>query len=45
MIIRNLIKDVRPESVVVELCQDRYDDYFYDAITHPNYDNTMRTVH
>lgn len=44
MLIRNLIKDVKPEVVVLEMCQDRYDHWFYDAIAHPNYDHTLMDV-
>jgi pheromone shutdown protein TraB len=45
MLIRNLIKEVKPEVVVLEMCQDRYDHWFYDAIAHPNYDRTLMDVH
>ena len=44
-LIRDLIKDVKPESVVLEMCQDRYEHWFYDAISHPNYDRTLSEVH
>ena len=44
-LIRNIIKDVKPETVVLEMCQDRYDHWFYDAISHPNYDRTLTDVH
>lgn len=44
-VIRELIKDVKPESVVLEMCQDRYEHWFYDAISHPNYDRTLTDIH
>jgi pheromone shutdown protein TraB len=44
-LIRDIIKDVKPETVVLEMCQDRYDHWFYDAISHPNYDRTLSDVH
>jgi len=44
-LIRDLIKDIKPETVVLEMCQDRYDHWFYDAISHPNYDRTLSDVH
>ena len=44
-LIRDLIKDVKPESVVVEMCQDRYDEIFYDVVSHPNYDHTLSAIH
>jgi pheromone shutdown protein TraB len=40
-----LIKDLKPEVVVLEMCQDRYDHWFFDAIAHPNYDRTLMDVH
>jgi len=43
--VRNLIKEVKPEVVVLEMCQDRYDHWFYDAIAHPNYDKTLIDLH
>lgn len=45
MLIRDLIKEVKPEVVVLEMCQERYDHWFYDAIAHPNYDNTLMDIH
>ncbi len=44
-LIRDLIKDVQPETVVLEMCQDRYEHWFYDALTHPNYDRTLNDIH
>ena len=30
---------------MLEMCQDRYDHWFYDAISHPNYDRTLSDIH
>lgn len=30
---------------MLEMCQDRYDHWFFDAIAHPNYDRTLMDVH
>ena len=45
MLIRNLIKEVKPEVVVLEMCNERYEHWFFDAISHPNYDHTLMDVH
>ncbi|TNV80913.1 hypothetical protein FGO68_gene11472 [Halteria grandinella] len=45
MFIRNLIKEVKPEVVVLEMCNERYEHWFFDAISHPNYDHTLMDVH
>ena len=31
--------------VVLEMCNDRYDHWFYNAISHPNYDHTLMDIH
>ena len=36
---------MKPETVVLEMCQDRYEHWFYDAISHPNYDHTLSDIH
>ena len=36
---------MKPETVVLEMCQDRYEHWFYDAISHPNYDHTLTDIH
>ena len=43
--IRNFIKDLGAENVVLELCEERYEDEIYDIISHPNYDRTFNQVH
>ena len=39
--IKSLVKDVKPEVVLLELCDDRYDDWFNELAQHPNYDKYM----
>ena len=31
--------------MVVEMCEERYEDEIADIVAHPNYDNTMSNVH
>lgn len=44
-LIRNIVRDLRPESVVVEMCDDRYNRWLADVIAHPNYDSTISQIH
>lgn len=44
-LIRDLVRDIKPEAVVLEVCDDRYDHFFYDVISHPNYDKTFGDIH
>lgn len=44
-VIRNFLKEVAPEQVVLEMCDERYQEELEDIITHPNYDRTMSQVH
>lgn len=44
-LIRDFIKDLRAESVVLEMCEERYAEEMQDILEHPKYDNTMATVH
>ena len=43
--IRDFIKEVGAENVVLELCDERYEDELYEIISHPNYDRTFNQVH
>ena len=43
--IRDFIREVAAENVVLELCDERYEDEFYEIISHPNYDRTFNQVH
>jgi len=43
-IVRNLIKDLRPGSVVLELCQTRYKEVYEPILQHPGYEHTMKRV-
>jgi hypothetical protein len=40
-LIRDVVRDLRPESLVVEMCDDRYDRWLADVVAHPNYDSTV----
>ena len=40
-LIRNFIKEVQAENVVLELCDERYGDEMSDVLAHPNYDRTL----
>ena len=40
-LIRDIVRDLRPESVVVEMCDERYNRWLSDVIGHPNYDQTI----
>lgn len=44
-LIRDVMKDLRPESLVVEMCDQRYERWLAEVIAHPNYDSTISTVH
>ena len=43
--IRDFVKEIGPEQVVLELCDERYEEELQDIISHPNYDRTMSQVH
>ena len=43
--IRDFIKEVGAENVVLELCDERYENELYEIISHPNYDRTFNQVH
>jgi pheromone shutdown protein TraB len=40
-----MMKEVRPESIVVEMCDERYDRWLADVVAHPNYEKTISEVH
>jgi hypothetical protein len=40
-LVRDVVRDLRPESLVVEMCDDRYDRWLADVVAHPNYDSTV----
>jgi hypothetical protein len=44
-LIRNVMRDLRPESLVVEMCDDRYERWLADVVAHPNYEATISNVH
>lgn len=39
------MRDLRPEALVVEMCDDRHARWLQEVIAHPNYDNTIIQVH
>lgn len=43
--IRDFCREMSPEQVVLELCEERYQDELQDIISHVNYDRTMTNVH
>ena len=43
--VRDFIKKVEADNLVVEMCEERYEDEIADIVAHPNYDNTMTNVH
>jgi hypothetical protein len=44
-LIRNFLKELRVESLVLEMCDERYNDELYEIVSHPNYDRTFSSVH
>lgn len=44
-VIRDFCRKVQPEQVVLELCDERYQEELQDIIASPNYDRTMGHVH
>lgn len=43
--IRDFLREMGPEQLVLEMCEERYEDEMQDIIGHPNYDRTMSQVH
>ena len=43
--IRDVLRDMRPDSLVLEMCDDRYERWLDEIVSHPNYDTTMQNVH
>ena len=39
--VRDVIKGLRPETLVVEMCDDRYERWLAEPMDHPNYENTI----
>jgi hypothetical protein len=39
------MKDLRPDSLVLEMCNDRYERWIADAVADPNYDALIGVVH
>lgn len=39
------MRDLRPDSLVLEMCDDRFERWLNEIVAHPNYDTTMQNVH
>ena len=39
------MRELRPESLVVEMCDDRYEKWLADVIAHPHYEHTVQAIH
>lgn len=40
-----MIKEIQADNVVLELCDERFEEELNQVIQHPNYDRTFSTVH
>jgi len=40
-LIRDVMRDLRPESLILELCEDRYSRWLEEVVGHPNYDDMI----
>ena len=43
-LIRDFIKEIGPEEIVFEMCDERFDEEIRDIITHPNYTQIFSKV-
>lgn len=43
-LVRDFIKELQPEEIVLELCDERFENEIRDILSHPNYDKTMNKV-
>jgi hypothetical protein len=43
--VRDVVREFRPDSVVLEMCDDRYGRWLSDVVAHPNYETTISSVH
>lgn len=43
--IRDFIKELAPEEIVLEICDERFQQEITDILSHPNYEKTMKKVH
>lgn len=39
------MKSLRPDSLVVEMCDERYERWLADVVAHPNYDDAISHIH
>ena len=35
------MRDMRPDSLVIEMCDERFKRWLSEVVDHPNYDNTI----
>lgn len=40
-LIRNLVSELQAENVVLEMCEERYEEEVYEILSHPNFDRTF----
>lgn len=43
--IRDFVKELEPEEIVMEICDERFEEEITGILSHPNYDKTMKKVH
>ena len=43
-LVRDFIKELQPEEIVLEFCDERFESEIRDILSHPNYDKTMNKV-
>lgn len=43
-LIRDLIRETQPEQVVLEMCDERYEEEIGEIVSHPNFDATFSAV-
>lgn len=44
-LIRDVMKELRPDALVLEMCDDRFEKWLSEIVAHPNYDTAMQNVH
>lgn len=44
-LIKDCMMKMRPDSLVVEMCDDRYERWLADVVAHPNYLATISDIH
>lgn len=44
-LIRDVMRDLRPDALVLEMCDERFEKWLSEIVAHPNYDTAMQNVH